>query len=327
MRIVVGTRGSALALWQANWARDRLVILRHAAEIKVIQTSGDHPERPPSPPVAGASVPGGGKGLFIKELEEALLGESIDVAVHSLKDLPLDQPAGLTIAAISTRDDTRDVLVCREGVLPPGASGFDALPAGSRVATGSLRRQAQLRNLRPDLRYVPIRGNVDTRLRKLDAGECDALVLAAAGLIRLGLETRISETFSPDRLCPAPGQGALGIETRADAMSGDSSVERAAAALDDRTTRYAVRAERAVVWCLGGDCSTPVGAHAEPSADRLSLTAVVASPDGIRLIRANASGPLTKPEELGNRVADDLLQQGARKILDSLSQTQTLAPA
>ena len=327
MKLVVGTRGSALALWQANWARDRLVILRHAAEIKVIRTSGDQPEPSDSSAAPDGSAGRSGKGLFIKELEEALLDKSIDVAVHSLKDLPLDQPAGLTIAGISTRDDARDVLVCREGVPPAGASAFDALPAGSRVATGSLRRQTQLRHRRADLHYVPIRGNVDTRLRKLDAGECDALVLAAAGLIRLGLEARISETFSPDRLCPAPGQGALGIETRADGMTRESSVERAASALDDRTTRHAVRAERAVIWCLGGDCSTPIGAYAEPNADRLSLTAVVASPDGTRLIRAAASGPLTRPEELGNQVADDLLRQGAREILDSLPQARSLTSA
>lgn len=319
MRIVVGTRGSALALWQANWARDRLVILRHAAEIKVIRTSGDQPEHVGPPPASSTSVAAGGKGLFIKELEEALLARTIDVAVHSLKDLPLDQPAGLTLAAMSPREDARDVLVYREGVLPPGAAGFDALPAGARVATGSLRRQAQLRHLRPDLHYVPIRGNVDTRLRKLDAGECEALALAAAGLIRLGLDARIGETFSPDRLCPAAGQGALGIETRADAMAGDSSVERVASALNDRITRYTVRAERAVIWHLGGDCSTPIGAYAEPSADRLSLTAIVASPDGSRVIRANASGPLIKPEELGVGVAEDLLRQGAREILGALA--------
>lgn len=324
MKIVVGTRGSALALWQANWARDRLVILRHTAEIKIIQTSGDRTEHgSPGAPGSG-SLPGGGKGLFIKELEEALLARTIDVAVHSLKDLPLDQPPGLTIAAISPREDARDALICREGLLPAAAAGFDALPAGSRVATGSLRRQAQLRRLRPDLRYVPIRGNVDTRLRKLDAGECEALILAAAGLRRLRLEARISETFGPDRLCPAPGQGALGIETRADAPLRESSVELASEALDDRIARHAVRAERAVVWCLGGDCSTPVGAYAEPSQDQLSLTAVVARPDGSRVLRAYASGTLTHPEELGNRVAEDLVRQGAREILDSIPQAQSL---
>ncbi|HEV2425821.1 MAG TPA: hydroxymethylbilane synthase [Terriglobia bacterium] len=325
MKIIVGTRGSALALWQANWARDQLVILRHAAEIKVIRTSGDQPERPGPVPATAASVAGGGKGLFIKELEEALLAGSIDVAVHSLKDLPLDQPAGLTIAAISARQEARDVLVCREGALPKDAGGFDALPAGARVATGSLRRQAQLRHLRPDLRYVPIRGNVDTRLRKLDAGECEALVLAAAGLIRLGLEARIGETFSPDRLCPAPGQGALGIETRADATAGESSVEVAASALNDPDTRHAVRAERAVIWHLGGDCSTPVGAYAEASAGHLSLTAIVASPDGSRVIRADASGFITHPEELGSQVAEDLLRQGARQILGNVPDEQASA--
>jgi len=314
MRLTIGSRGSALALWQANWVRDRLVILRHAAEIKIIQTSGDRDDRARSD-AAGAS---GVKGLFINELEEALIAGTIDVAVHSLKDLPLDQPPGLTIAAISEREDARDALVCREGVIPAG-TGFSALPGGARVATGSLRRQAQLRHLRPDLRYVPIRGNVDTRLRKLDAGECEALILAKAGLLRLGVEGRISETFSPEYLCPAPGQGALGIETRSDGRLEGASVERAAAALDDRMTRYAVRAERTVVWSLNGDCSTPVGAYAEASGERLNLVAVVASPDGSRLIGANASGPLTKPEDLGNRVAEGLLSQGAREILDSLA--------
>ena len=320
MRLTIGSRGSALALWQANWVRDRLVILRHAAEIKIIQTSGDQ-DQPPRSDTKGA---GGVKGLFIKELEEALLAGMIDVAVHSLKDLPLDQPPGLTIAAISEREDARDALVCREGVIPAGA-GFSALPGGARVATGSLRRQAQLRHLRSDLQYVPIRGNVDTRLRKLDAGYCEAVILAAAGLLRLGLEGRISETFGAEYLCPAPGQGALGIETRSDGRLEDASVERAAAALDDRMTRYAVRAERTVIWCLNGDCSTPVGAYAEASGEHLALIAVVASPDGSRLIRANASGPPTKPEDLGHRVAEDLLSQGAREILDSLMPGHTPA--
>jgi hydroxymethylbilane synthase len=320
MRLTVGTRGSALALWQANWVRDRLVILRHAAEIRIIQTSGDRDDRAPSDP----SVAGGVKGLFIKELEEALLAGTIDLAVHSLKDLPLDQPAGLSIAAISEREDARDALVCRKGVLPAGA-GFATLPGGARVATGSLRRQAQLRHLRPDLQYVPIRGNVDTRLRKLDASECEAVILAAAGLLRLGLAGRISEIFSPEYLCPAPGQGVLGIETRSDGRLGNASVEHAASALDDRITRYAVRAERTVVWCLNGDCSTPVGAFAEITGERLSLTAVVASPDGSRLIRASAIGSLMKPEDLGSRVAEDLLSQGAREILDTLATGNTPA--
>ncbi len=324
MRLTVGTRGSALALWQANWVRDRLVILRHAAEIQIIQTSGD--EGLSQPAAGGASgLPGGVKGLFIKELEEALLEKRVDVAVHSLKDLSMDQPPGLVIAAVSEREDPRDVLVCRDGVLLE-QGGFIGLPAGARVATASVRRQAQLRHLRPDLQYAPIRGNVDTRLRKLDAGECDAVVLAAAGLVRLGLEARISWVFSPDQLCPAPGQGALGIETRADAALGSGSVEHAVAPIEDRVTRRAIRAERTVVWCLDGNCSTPLGAYAEPAGDLLSLTAVVASPDGSRLIRASASGPQAKPEELGNRVAEDLLRQGAREILDDFSQSQASAP-
>ncbi len=328
MRLTIGTRGSALAMWQANWVRDRLVILRHSSDIKVIKTAGDQEEgAPPPPPDSGASLAGGVKGLFIKQLEDALLEGSIDVAVHSLKDLPLDQPPGLVIAAISGREDARDVLVCRQGVLTGDDAGFAGLPSEARVGTSSLRRQAQLRHLRPDLRYVPIRGNVDTRLRKLDAGECEAVVLAAAGLLRLGLEERVTEVFSPDQLCPAPGQGTLGIETRSDGRLGNASVERAVAAIDDRPTRYAARAERAVVWCLGGDCSTPIGAYAEPSADRLSLTAVVARPDGNRVLRASASGPLAKPEELGSQVAEDLLGQGARAILDALAPGQASASA
>lgn len=316
MNMVVGTRGSALALWQANWVRDRLVLSRHAAEINIIQTSGDREARP-APAAAGV------KGLFIKEIEEALLQQTIDLAVHSLKDLPLEQPPGLVIAAICGREDARDALVCRAGVLPDGTGGsasrFADLPAGARVATGSLRRLAQLRHLRPDLEYVPIRGNVDTRLRKLDAGECDALVLAAAGLLRLGFDERIAELFDPGQLCPAPGQGALAIETRADNARGNLSAARAAGALEDRTTRLATRAERAVVWALGADCSSPVGACALPAGGSLSLTAVVASPDGSRLIRASASGALTRPEELGTQVADDLVRQGAREILDHLA--------
>jgi hydroxymethylbilane synthase len=317
MKLIIGTRGSALALSQANWVRDRLVIGRHQAEIKIIQTSGDHEE-------PARSSPAGAKGLWVKEIEEALLQHTIDLAVHSLKDVPLDQPPGLTIAAICRREDPRDVLVLPRRAAQEGARGFASLPAGARVATSSLRRQAQLRHLRPELRYVPVRGNVDTRLRKLDFGEYDALVLAAAGLIRLDLEARISEVFTPDELCPAPGQGALAIETRSDATTEQSTEHAASTSLNDRISHHAVRAERAVVWCLGGDCWTPIAAYAEPIGDRLELRAVVATPDGQRLIRAKASDSLSRPEQLGNKVADELLRQGAREILESLAPGETV---
>jgi hydroxymethylbilane synthase len=313
MKLIIGTRGSPLALSQANWIRDRLVIGRHHIEIRIIETAGDQSAEASGPPAFGL------KGVFVKEIEEALLNRTIDVAVHSLKDVPLEQPSGLTLAAIARREDPSDVLVCRDGVLHDGAGAFEALPAGARVGTSSLRRQAQLRHLRPELEYVPVRGNVDTRLRKLDAGEYDALVLAAAGLLRLGLEARVSGVFTPEQLCPAPGQGALAIETRADTTAEESTERAVAASLDDRVSRHAVRAERAVVWCLGGDCSTPIGAYAESVGDRLAMVAVVASPDGRRVIRARGSESLTRPEQLGNRVADELLRQGAREILESLA--------
>lgn len=308
MRIVIGTRGSALALWQANWVRDRLAIAGCDVQIKTIRTSGDKLERAP---LAASGV----KGLFIKEIEQALAEGSIDLAVHSLKDLPAEQPPGLVLAAVPSREDARDVLVSRSGIR------FQALPPGSRVATSSVRRQSQLRHLRPDLEYVPIRGNVDTRLRKLDHGECDALVLAAAGLLRLGLGPRIAEYFPPDQLCSAPGQGALAIEIRGNSAAqpreADDRLAEAVAALDDPAAHGAVRAERALLRRLGGGCSVPIAAYAEPTADALNLTAVVARPDGSRLIRASARGPAAQPEELGLAVAEDLLRRGVREILEA----------
>jgi hydroxymethylbilane synthase len=300
MRIVIGSRGSALALWQANWVRDRLVAEGHEVEVRVIRTSGDRLVRVP---LASSGV----KGLFVKELEEALDARAIEVAVHSFKDLPAELPPGLMIAAVPPREDPRDAYVSRDG------TSFADLPPGARVGTSSLRRQSQLCALRPGLQMVPLRGNVDTRLRKLECGECDALVLAAAGLIRLGHSSRIEHYFSPEQLCPAVGQGALAIETR----DVDSRLAEIIASLDDPSTSAAVRAERSVLRRLGGGCAVPIAAYASTTGERLDIMGVVARADGGRLIRARLSGPKSDPDALGLALAEDLLRQGAREILEA----------
>ncbi len=300
MKLTIGTRGSQLALWQANWVKDRLVTAGHEVEIRIIKTTGDKLENVPL-------TASGTKGLFIKEIEEALLDASVDLAVHSLKDLPTDQPAGLKIAAVPAREDARDVLISAAGKL------LHELPPGARIGTGSLRRQSQLRALRRDLGLLPMRGNLDTRLRKLDRGDCDAVVLAAAGVHRLGLQGRITEYFSTRQICPAVGQGALAIECR----EGDGQTTSAVQALDDVTSHFAVRAERAMLRHLGGGCQVPIAAHAVAHDGGLRLVGVVAALQGDTLIRAEAIGDVGDPEALGPRVADDLLRQGARAILDS----------
>ncbi len=299
MKIVVGTRGSPLALWQANWVKDRLTVAGHEVEIKVIKTTGD---KLANVPLAQA----GTKGLFIKEIEEALLEGGADLAVHSLKDLPTEQPEGLVVAAVPEREDPRDALISKSGM------SLASLPAGARVGTSSLRRMSQLRTLRQDLEVIPLRGNIDTRLRKLDRGDCDALVMAAAGLRRLGLAGRVTEYFSPDRMCPAVGQGALGVEIRRGAREIVDAVKR----LDHPATHQAVRAERAMLRHLGGGCQVPIAAYAVPNGRELELFGVVASLDGRRVIRARAGGSMDDPERLGGTVAQNLLGQGARAILE-----------
>jgi len=300
MTIVIGTRGSKLALWQAGWVRDQLTARGHEVEIKVIKTAGDKlPE--------ASLTRTGTKGLFIKEIEEALGAGAIDLAVHSLKDLPTEQPPGLRVAAVPSRADARDVLISS------GARPLAALPSGSRVGTGSLRRQSQLRALRGDLEAVPIRGNVDTRLKKLERGEYDALILAAAGLGRLGLSERVTQYFAIEEMCPAVGQGALAIETRA----GDERIVEAVMPLDDPSSRQAVRAERAMLRCLGGGCQAPIAAYASSADEKLELLGVVAALDGSRIIRATAAAPSEDPEALGSTIAQRLLKQGAREILRS----------
>jgi hydroxymethylbilane synthase len=316
MKFSIGSRGSKLALWQANWVKDRLATAGFASEIRIIKTTGDKLQKisPAQPiPASIAEVVGqvGTKGLFIKEIEEALLAGEVDIAVHSLKDLPTEQPPGLTVAAVPAREDARDVFISRDG------GSLSRLVSGARVGTSSLRRQTQLHSLRPDLEIVALRGNLDTRLRKLDAGECEALVVAAAGVHRLGLQSRVTAYFDLDQMCPAVGQGALAIEIR----EGDANIWPAVEPLDDRAAHLAVRAERAVLRRLGGGCQVPIAANAVLDGTQLHLRGVVASLAGDRIIRAAATADSADPEGLGTCVAEELLRQGAQAILDSVSTT------
>ena len=294
----IGTRGSALALWQARTVAGLLAAHGRQSELVVIKTAGD---RIQNAPLSEA----GGKGLFVNEIEDALLAGSIDVAVHSAKDLSVAIPDGLAIAAVLPREDPRDAIVIRAGVA--------ALGPAPALGTGSVRRIAQLSTTFQAATFLPVRGNVDTRLRKLDAGEYDALVLAAAGLKRLGHGGRISEALSLEACIPAPGQGIIAIETRAD-LAGDP-VWRA---IDDGHAAASFVAERAVVAALGGGCQLPLGAIAVHDGGDLDLRAIVAAPDGSRSIRRGARGPAGRPDELGARVAGALADSGAIDILNPL---------
>lgn len=292
--LVIGSRGSQLALWQARHVAARLEAVGIATRVEIISTTGDHLQ-------TASLVQAGGKGLFTKEIEEALLDGTIDIAVHSLKDLPTQIPVGLAIAAIPQREDARDAIVGQR---------LEDLPEGARVGTSSRRRVAQLRALRPDLNVEAIRGNVDTRIRKLRQRQYEAVVLAAAGLRRLGLENEIAETFSTEQICPAPGQGALAIETRMQDEAFEICGE-----LNDESSWQAVMCERAVLAGLGGGCELPIGAYADMRGDTLDVMAVVMSCDGSRAVRARAAGARKAAEELGRRVAESLLAKGAHDIL------------
>ncbi len=276
----IGSRGSQLALWQANHVRVILESRGHQVKIEIIRTTGDKITDVPLAQV-------GTKGMFTKEIEEALAENRIDLAVHSLKDLPTELPPGFEIAAIPRREDARDAL-CSSGY-----GSIAELPNRARVGTSSLRRQAQLKALRPDLDLQPLRGNVDTRLRKLEAGEYDALLLAAAGLNRLGKTECVRQLLTADVMCPAAGQGALAIEIR----KGDSTIRQHVAFLEDKAARAATTCERALLNAMGGGCQVPIGAFAELVNGRLHLDAVVASPDGARVLRESADGD--EPERLG----------------------------
>lgn len=303
----IGSRGSQLALWQANHVATLLQQQGHTISIEVIKTTGDK-----ITDVALAKV--GTKGMFTKEIEEAMAEGRVDLAVHSLKDLPTELPSGFTLAAVPQREDPRDAFFSTR------CSKVEDLPQGARVGTSSLRRQAQLHAMRHDLEIVPLRGNVDTRLRKLHFGEFDAIILAAAGVSRLGLANAVRQYLEPEQMCPAAGQGALGIETRSD----DPHTSRALKFLDDSKTRAAVECERAALNALGGGCQVPIGAYAEPTEHGLLLRAIVASPDGHEIIRERRSG--SDPLALGLEVGQALLARGAQRILDAVYGGEAAVP-
>ncbi len=298
--LVIGTRASSLALCQTAIVQTRLEELAPdgAFRIQKIKAQAD---QDPELPLATL----GGEGVFVKELEAALAGRRIDLAVHSMKDLPLDLGRGLTVGAVLEREEPRDALVSRDG------QGFGELPPGSRIGTSSLRRRSQLLAKRRDLEMLEIRGNVDTRLRKLDEGRYDAIVIAACGLIRLGLESRITEFLSLDIMVPEPGQGALAVEARAD----DREVLALLGRLDDPLSRACVDAERAFLRALGGGCRVPIAAYAAHESGMLRLLGIVAAPDGSADVRGSASAAMTEPVALGERLAAELASKGAKELL------------
>jgi len=306
-KVRIGSRGSQLALWQANHVA---VLLRGRGlevEIEIIHTTGDKITDVPLAKV-------GTKGMFTKEIEEALAEGRIDLAVHSLKDLPTELVAGFELAAIMNREDPRDAFCSRH------FASIDELPQGARMGTSSLRRQAQLRALRGDLRIHPLRGNVDTRLRKLEDGEYDAIILALAGVKRLGKTERVRQILTAEVMCPAAGQGAMAVEIRA----GDTKMCEHLAFLDDAPSRAATTCERALLNRMGGGCQVPIGAFAEMRAGRLHLNSVVADPDGTRVLRDSRDGD--DPVRLGSDAGEALLRQGGDKILETVYGRGLAAP-
>jgi hydroxymethylbilane synthase len=307
-KLRIGSRGSQLALWQANHISALLSARGHEVEIEIIHTTGD---KITDVPLAMVGTKGGlGKGMFTKEIEEALAAGSVDLAVHSLKDLPTELPPGFEIAAITERQDPRDAFCSRH------YASFQELPHGARVGTSSLRRQAQLKAVRPDLDIHPLRGNVDTRLRKLEQGEYDAIILASAGLKRLGKTELVKQIIPAEIMCPAAGQGALGIEIR----KGDATTRQHLEFLNDPASRAATTCERALLNRLGGGCQVPIGAFAEVRKDdrngRLHLESIVADPDGSKLLRDSRVGD--DPVILGNDAGAALLARGGDAILEAV---------
>jgi hydroxymethylbilane synthase len=298
-RLRIGSRGSQLALWQAHHIAALLRGQGHEVELEIIKTTGDKITE-----VALSMV--GTKGMFTKEIEEAMAEGRVDLAVHSLKDLPTELPPGFEIAAVTKREDPRDAFCSVH------YSSIDALPQGARVGTSSLRRQAQLKALRPDLEIHALRGNVDTRLRKLEAGDYAAVILAAAGLNRLGKTDLVKQIVPAGTMCPAAGQGALGIEIR----KGDAATRARLAFLDDHAARSTTTCERALLNTLGGGCQVPIGASAEMRDGKLHLNAVVARPDGSLVLRETAEGD--DPEKLGREVGELLLARGGDAILEDV---------
>lgn len=313
--IRIGSRGSQLALWQANHVLDALRAAGHSAEIEIIRTTGDRMQQPGFVPPTNLD----GKGIFIKEIEEALEQGRIDLAVHSLKDLPTKLAPQFTLAAIPQRADARDVWVCER------YWALHTLPEGGRIGTTSPRRRAQLLALRPDVQFVEVRGNIDTRLRKLEEGQCDALVLAAAGLDRLGRTESVHYRFPPEEICPAPGQGALALETRSASHPRDEARDRyirqAIAFLEHPPTRFCIEAERTTLDALGGGCSLPIGAHCLPplaANGQWRMIAQVVALDGEAMVQVETeAAPGTDPQTLGNWIAEDLKCKGALDLLSA----------
>lgn len=297
--ITIGTRGSQLALWQAEYVRKRLnrQFPDLGVSLQIIKTTGDK--------IQEQSLVGLGKGVFTKEIEIALLDGTIDLAVHSMKDLPTNLPDGLCIAAIPAREDPRDVLVTQSGLV------LNKLPKGAKIGTGSPRRRSQLLHLCPDLQVADVRGNLDTRLRKLHETDLDGIILAAAGIKRLIGQEIITEYFEIRQMVPAPGQGAVGVEARED----DVEIKAILTAINDSHSETEVFAERAVLHGLGGGCQVPIGANAELRGDKLHLTAAVCSPDGKRRILERLSGSSTCTDELASELVIKLIQGGASKLL------------
>lgn len=303
----IGSRGSQLALWQANHVAGLLRARGHSVEIEIIKTTGDKIIE-----VALAKV--GTKGMFTKEIEEALADKRVDLAVHSLKDVPTELAAEFVLAAIMKREDPRDAFISVQH------ARLQDLPRGARVGTSSLRRQCQLKAVRPDLEVVPLRGNVDTRLKKLEGGEYAAIILAAAGVHRLGLDKHVRYRIPAEIMCPAAGQGALAVEARAH----DGQVLDILGFLDDPDTRNAIECERALLGSLGGGCQVPIGALAEKRGSQFVLNAMVGRPDGSEILREQGTGD--HPEKLGSEVAQTLLQRGADKILSDVYSHEVAVP-
>jgi hydroxymethylbilane synthase len=299
----IGTRGSALALWQANWVADQLKAQNPETKIELIKiaTSGDLSQAANTPLAETA-----GRGVFVKEIEAALLSGEIDAAVHSAKDMTSVETEGTVIAAFCERGDPRDALIA------PKFGGLEALPKNALIATSSPRRIAQLLHLRPDLRFTQIRGNVDTRLRKLAAGEADALILAYAGLVRLGLSEQITEAIDPEVILPQIGQGCVAVQCRADAVE---TIKIINAACDHFTTRREVLCERAFLARIGGGCTAPIAGYAISSDRFLYLFALVASPDGQKIIRTRAGAHNSQVQTVADTAFEDLMQQGAQELL------------
>lgn len=304
-KIIIGSRGSQLALWQANWVKSQLENLHGNADIsiRVITTSGDKIKDVPLSKI-------GGKGLFVKEIEEALLAKEIDLAVHSMKDVPIEIPSQLEISIITKRENPLDALISKNG------KKLADLPQGATIGTSSLRRSSQLLNYRNDFKVHPLRGNVDTRLKKVEEGKYDAILLASAGLNRLGWSNRITEEISHEIIIPAMGQGALGIETRL----GDTKTYNFISSLNHEQTNYEVSAERALVGKLDGGCQVPIGAYAKTEDNLITLKGLVASLDGKIIHKSEIVGPIDDAINIGQDLGEELLKMGANEILEKLIQ-------